>query len=311
MSIKNFKDLKSKSNLLEKLQHDLKQSTNNKKVDDRFWNPTRDKDGTSYAVIRFLPPTMGEDSPYQKIVSHAWQGENGKWYNELCPSSIGLPCPVCEENSKLWATKDESQIAVARKQKKNTRYVANIYVVKDAANPEAEGKVFLYRFGTKIFEKIKSALVPEYEDDEAVDVFNFWEGANFKLKIAQVGGFANYDKSEFSKPSAISQDDEEIEAIWKSQHSLADFVSPDKFKSYEDLNNRFKAVTEGSADSYSRTLEESIDEARGQSAKTQDSDFDDIFGKDDSQLETHSNTKSTKPAVFDEDLDEIEKLLSE
>jgi len=209
--------------------------------DDRVWKLDCDKSGNGYAVIRFLPAPDGEDLPFVKVYSHAFQGPGG-WLIDTCLTTMNQKCPICEHNSGLWNNGTDAGKEVARKQKRKLTYVSNIYVVKDPANPENEGKVFLFKYGKKIFDKLTAAMQPEFEDEEAIDPFDFWQGANFKLKAKNVAGYRNYDSSEFARPDALWDDDDALEAIWKKQYSLAEFVSPDQFKTYEELKARLHSV---------------------------------------------------------------------
>ena len=209
--------------------------------DDRVWKLDCDKSGNGYAVIRFLPAPDGEDIPFVKVYSHAFQGPGG-WLIDTCLTTNNQKCPVCEHNSALWNNGTDAGKEVARKQKRKLTYVSNIYVVKDPANPENEGKVFLFKYGKKIFDKLTAAMQPEFEDEEAIDPFDFWQGANFKLKAKNVAGYRNYDSSEFARPDALLEDDDALEAIWKKQYSLAEFVSPDQFKTYEEMKARLHSV---------------------------------------------------------------------
>ena len=209
--------------------------------DDRIWKLDVDKSGNGYAVIRFLPAPNGEDLPFVKLYSHAFQGPGG-WYIENSLTTLGQKDPVSEYNTTLWNNGTDAGKETARRQKRKLTYVSNIYVVKDPANPENEGKVFLYKFGKKIFDKITAAMQPEFEDEEAIDPFDFWQGANFKLKAKNVAGYRNYDSSEFAATSPLLDDDDALEALWKKQDSLQDFVAPDQFKSYEDLKKRLEYV---------------------------------------------------------------------
>ena len=201
--------------------------------------------GNGYAVIRFLPPPEGEDLPWAKLYSHAFQGPGG-WYIENSLTTQNKKDPVGEVNRKLWNSGHESDKDIARKQKRKLTYYTNIVVVKDPKNPENEGKVFLYKFGKKIFDKVMAAMQPEFQDETPVNVFDFWEGANFKLKIKTVAGFWNYDSSEFDAVSALSSDDSQLETTYKEQHSLAAFTAEDQFKTYEELETRLNAVLNSS-----------------------------------------------------------------
>ena len=237
-----------KSNSLDKLLNAVKEESapQEKKsyVDERLWKPELDKSGNGYAVIRFLPSVEGEDMPWAKVWNHAFQGPTGQWYIENSLTTVGQKDPVSEHNTKLWNTGLESDKETARKQKRKLQYFSNIYVVSDSKHPENEGKVFLYRYGKKIFDKLMAAMQPEFEDETPINPFDFWEGANFKLKIRKVDGYWNYDKSEFETPSALG-DDSVIEGIWKKQYALKEFTASTNFKSYEELKTRLDAVLSG------------------------------------------------------------------
>jgi len=209
--------------------------------DDRAWKLDVDKSGNGYAVIRFLPAPDGEDIPFVKVYSHAFQGPGG-WLIDTCLTTMNQKCPVCEHNSGLWNNGTDAGKEIARKQKRKLTYVSNIYVVKDPANPANEGKVFLFKYGKKIFDKLTAAMQPEFEDEEAIDPFDFWQGANFKLKAKNVAGYRNYDSSEFARPDALLDDDDAMEGIWKKQYSLAELVAADQFKTYDELKKRLDYV---------------------------------------------------------------------
>jgi hypothetical protein len=237
-----------KSNSLDKLLGAVQaeNSPQEKKsyVDDRIWKPVMDKTGNGFAIIRFLPAPKGEELPWAKLWNHAFQGPTGQWYIENSLTTVGQKDPVSEHNTKLWNTGLETDKETARKQKRKLQYFSNIYVVSDSKHPENEGKVFLYRYGKKIFDKLMAAMQPEFEDETPINPFDFWEGANFKLKIRKVDGYWNYDKSEFETPSALG-DDSVIESVWKKQYSLKEFTAPTNFKSYEELKTRLDAVLSG------------------------------------------------------------------
>ena len=242
----SFSDLKKQSklgNLTAKLVKEVEKMNNNgsSSGDDRLWKLECDKSGNGYAVIRFLPAPEGEDLPFVKLYSHAFQGPGG-WYIENSLTTLGQKDPVSEYNTMLWNNGTDAGKEAARKQKRKLTYIANIYVVKDPANPENEGKVFLYKFGKKIFDKLTAAMQPEFEDEEAIDPFDFWGGANFKLKAKNVAGYRNYDSSEFARPDALLDDDDAMEAIWKRQYSLAELVAADQFKDYDALKKRLDYV---------------------------------------------------------------------
>ena len=237
----SFADLKRKSqNSFADLAKKLEETTSSN-ADNRFWKPSVDAAGNGFAVIRFLPAPDGEDIPFVKLYSHAFQGDGG-WYIENSLTTNGGKDPVAELNRRLWNSGRDSDKEVARKQKRKLSYYSNIYVVQDKANPENEGKVFLYKFGKKIFDKISAAMQPEFEDESPVNPFDLWEGANFKLKIRNVEGYWNYDKSEFAAPSALSSDDSQLESIWRQCYSLQAFTAPENFKSYAELEERLNTV---------------------------------------------------------------------
>lgn len=213
-----------------------------RKDDDRIWQPTVDKAGNGYAVVRFLPPPRGEELPWVRIWNHGFQGPTGKWYIENSLTTIGKPDPVSELNNELWNSGSEANKEIARKQKRRLSYVCNVYVVSDPSNPSNEGKVKLFKFGKKIFDKIKDVMQPQFQDEEPLNPFDFWKGADFKIKIRNVEGYRNYDKSEFASAAALSEDDAEIEKIWSAEHSLADFMDERHFKSYDELKRKLEQV---------------------------------------------------------------------
>ena len=241
----SFKDLKKQSklgSLTAKLVQEVENMNNNgASGDERTWKLDVDKSGNGYAVIRFLPAPEGEDLPFVKLYSHAFQGPGG-WYIENSLTSLGQKDPVSEYNTQLWNNGTDAGKETARKQKRKLTYMSNIYVVKDPGNPDNEGKVFLFKYGKKIFDKLTAAMQPEFEDEEAIDPFDFWQGANFKLKAKNVAGYRNYDSSEFAAVSPLLDDDDALEGLWKKQFSLAEIVAADQFKSYEDLKKRLEYV---------------------------------------------------------------------
>ena len=246
MAFQSLSDLRKSRGGFDNLMKEVEKIANpqgeSKGGDDRFWQPEVDKAGNGYAVIRFLPPPKGEELPWVRIWNHGFQGPTGKWYIENSLTTIGKPDPISEHNTELWNSGSEANKEVARKQKRKLSYITNILIVKDPAHPENEGKVFLYKFGKKIFDKIKDIAEPQFEDEKPVNPFDFWEGENFKLKIRNVESYRNYDKSEFDSISSISEDDAEIETIWAKQPSLQQFLDPKHFKSYEDLKKKFDMV---------------------------------------------------------------------
>ena len=241
----SFSDLKKQSrlgSLTSKLVAEVeKTAVKSGGADERLWKPSLDKSGNGYAVIRFLPAPESEDIPWAKVYSHAFQGPGG-WYIENSLTTIGQKDPVSEHNRDLWNSGNEADKDTVRKQKRKLSYYSNIYVVKDSTNPENEGKVFLFKYGKKIHDKILAAMQPEFEDESPINPFDFWQGADFKLKIRKVDGYWNYDKSEFDSPAPLLDDDDALEAIWKQEHSLVEFTAPTSFKSYEDLERRLNQV---------------------------------------------------------------------
>lgn len=265
----SFASLKKQSGNLDKLAKALEQlnSSESSSKDDKFWKPEVDKSGNGYAVIRFLPapPQDGDDGlPWVKVFDHGFQGPGG-WYIENSLTTLNQKDPVSEYNSQLWNSGIEANKEIARKQKRRLSYIANIYVVEDAKHPENNGKVFLFKFGKKIFDKINEAMNPQFEDEKALNPFDMWSGANFKLKIRNVEGYRNYDKSEFDSPDTLGDmSDDELEAIWKKEHSLKDFLDPSNFKTYDELKARLDKVLglDGSAPKPRTTVEQARETAK-------------------------------------------------
>jgi len=243
----DFANLKKSSGNLSKLTkavEALNASSDGKSDKENYWKPEVDKAGNGMATIRFLPAAAvdGEDGlPWAKIFEHGFQGPGG-WLIDKCLTTKGQQCPVCEHNNKLWNSGIEANKDIVRKQKRKLSYIANIYIVSDPKHPENEGKVKLFKFGAKIFEKVTEAMNPQFEDETPINPFDLWKGANFKLKITKVAGYQNYDKSEFMSASALLDDDGELEKIWKSQHSLSVLTEDKEFKSYDDLKSRLDKV---------------------------------------------------------------------
>lgn len=246
---------KNSSNDILRLQKALEKlstpSQQEKEADERFWKLTEDKAGNGSAIIRFLPPPAvdGEDAmPWVRIWDHGFQVGN-KWYIEKSLTTLNLKDPVSELNSQLWnSTNDDDSPArkQARNQKRRLSYYSNILVISDPANRDNEGKVFLFKYGKKIFDKAMSMLKPEFDGDDPVNVFDAFSGCNFRLRRRRVAGFPNYDESRFDSPTAIG-DDEMIERIWKSSYSLKELVDPKHFKSYDELKKRLDEVLGASA----------------------------------------------------------------
>ena len=289
-------DTLKKSNSLDKILAAVKTETapaeKQSYVDERIWKPELDKSGNGYAVIRFLPSLEGEDSmPWAKLWNHAFQGPTGKWFIENSLTTLNQKDPVSEYNSSLWNSGVESDKEIARRQKRKLQYYSNIYVVSDPQHPETEGKVFLFRYGKKIFDKIMEALQPQFEDETPLNPFDFWEGANFKLKIRKVDGYWNYDKSEFESPSKLNEDDAILDKIYKSEYSLSEFTAPSNFKTYDELKSRLDDVLTGTQSSKSsaedvelETVETDVEDKQYvdnvvATAKTESDDSLDYFQK--------------------------------
>ena len=246
MSLTAMKKQNTLDKLLGAVEEENKPLEKKSYVDERLWKPELDKTGNGYAVIRFLPAVKGEELPWAKVWNHAFQGPTGQWYIENSLTTIGQKDPVSEMNTAYWNSGVESDKEIARRQKRKLQYFSNIYVVEDPKHPENEGKVFLFRFGKKIFDKIMETMQPAFDDEIAINPFDFWKGTDFKLKIRKVDGFWNYDKSEFGgKPSALFDDDDKLEEVWKKQYSLKDYTAPTNFKSYDELKTRLDTVLAG------------------------------------------------------------------
>ena len=290
MSLDKLKSTNNLDKLLSAVKEDNKDPSEKKSyVDERLWKPELDTSGNGYAVLRFLPAIEGEDLPWVKIFSHAFQGPTGQWFIENSRTTLGRgdvgKDPVSEYNTSLWNSGVETDKEIARKQKRKLSYYSNIYVVSDSKNPHNEGKVFLFRYGKKIFDKLMAAMQPEFEDESPINPFDFWKGANFKLKIRKVDGYWNYDKSEFEAPSPILDDDSAIERIWKEQYSLADFTAPSNFKSYDELKTRLDAVLSGKQVVSNQTVEDEpvvspkVDTKPVESKQGEEEDTMDYFNK--------------------------------
>lgn len=255
---------KNRSNSLNKLNSQLEKISQKSYSDPnegKMWKPTRDKAGNGFAIIRFLPAAQGEEMPFVRLWDHGFQGPTGLWYIENSLTTIGKDDPVSELNSKLWNSGVDSDKEQARKQKRRLKYIANILVIKDSGNPANDGKVFMYQFGKKIFDKLNDLMNPQFEDENPINPFDFWEGANFRLKIRQFEGYPNYDKSEFDSPSPIADNDEDIEAIWNQQHKLQELVAEKNFKDYNELKAKLYRVLnlDGDAPMATGTAEEDTD----------------------------------------------------
>jgi len=279
----DFSKLKKSSGNLDKLTKAIEAlnassdgSSDNK---DNYWRPEVDKAGNGMAVIRFLPASAadGEDAlPWVKIFSHGFQGPGG-WLIDNCLTTKGQACPVCEHNSALWTSGIEANKDVVRKQKRKLNYIANVYIVSDPKHPENEGQVKLFKFGKKIFDKITEAMNPQFADEEAINPFDLWKGANFKLKIRKVEGYQNYDKSEFESPSALLDDDDKLEKIWKSEFALSALTESKEFKSYDELKSRLDRVLglNGDVPAVKTTVEQIKETAKSKPVKAVEPDITD------------------------------------
>ena len=294
----SFADLKKQSSLgslTQKLVKEVeKMNVGSNGADERLWKPEMDKTGNGYAIIRFLPAPDGEDLPWVKIYSHGFQGHGG-WYIENSLTTIGQKDPVSEYNRGLWNSGNENDKETVRKQKRKLSYYSNIYIVKDPTNPSNEGKVFLYKYGAKIFDKVMAAMQPEFEDEEPINPFDFWQGANFKLKIRKVDGYWNYDKSEFDRQSPLLDDEDSLEDIWKKQHPLQALLAPSEFKTYDELQKRLDYVLgkKGTPKSQDSDDNEEQDTSRGsfkpefgsrQESKVSEEPLSDSDSEDDDTL---------------------------
>ena len=296
MSLDTLKKSNSLDKILAAVEKESAPVEKQSYVDERLWKPELDKSGNGYAVIRFLPAPQGEEMPWVKLWNHAFQGPTGKWYIENSLTTLNQKDPVSEYNSKLWNSGVESDKEIARKQKRKLQYYSNIYVVSDPKHPENEGKVFLFRYGKKIYEKVMEALQPQFEDETPVNPFDFWEGANFKLKIRKVDGYWNYDKSEFDSASKLNEDDSELDKIWKSEYSLKDFLAASNFKTYDELKNRLDDVLTGS---------------QSTSGSAENVELDDTPEVDVEDKQYVDNVVKTTSTESDDSLDYFQKLAKE
>jgi hypothetical protein len=273
MANNSFAQLKrSRGDSFEKLNQELtklQQNTPGQSGDDnRFWKPEVDKAGNGSAIIRFLPAPPNEDVPFARYWDHGFQGPGG-WYIEKSLTTFGEKDPVSEYNTQLWNSGVEANKEQVRKQKRRLHYIANIYVVKDPANPDNEGKVFLYQFGKKIFDKLKDLMEPEFDDEQPTNPFDLWEGANFRLKIRNVEGYRNYDKSEFDNPAPLFDDDDKLEGVWKSEHSLQAFLDRKNFKSYDELKTRLYRVLALDGGSVTQNVQDRFSDSEDEAPRQQ------------------------------------------
>jgi len=296
MSFANLKKQSKMGSLTEKLIKQVEKLNDGGggSDDERFWKPSMDKSGTGYAVIRFMPAGGDWDDEYVQVFNHAFQGPSGQWLIDNCPTTLSRKCPVCDHNREDWNTGSKEKQNIVRDRKRKLSYYSNVYIIKDPANPENEGKVKIFKYGKKIFEKIDAALRPKFQDEEAINPFDFWSGADFKLKICKVDGYWNYDKSEFSTPSEfLDGDDDELKKVYDTLYNLNDFVDPEKFKSYDDLKNRLDLVLGLKSSNNRKQIDPEVE--------------DEVEDEYEKLMEKKSSpTKSSKPTVIEDDEDEDE-----
>jgi hypothetical protein len=304
MDFKQLKKQSSLGSLTEKLLKEAeKMGSSSSEKDSRIFTVERDSSGLGIAIIRFLSQPEGEDSPFVKIYSHGFK-ENNRWLIENCPTSLGHDCEICNRNSVLWNSGIDANKKIASARKRKLNFYSNILVVKNPANPELEGSVLLFRYGKKIFDKIMSAMKPEFSDENPVDPFDMWNGADFKIKVKTVkesngNSYPNYDDSVFMSPRPISEDDEEIEKIWRQCHSLQDIISPDKFKSPEELTKRLNYVL-GTSTPTPSLVQEQEEEIEEQFSTTRDPNVMEDLEK--------SFSRSRSPLEEDEDDDMLSRF---
>jgi len=304
----DFSKLKKQSNLgslTSKLVQEVeKLNSGNSNADDRLWKPTMGKDGVGSAIIRFLPAPGDEELPWAKMWHHGFKGPGG-WYIENSLTTIGKADPLAEYNRERWQEGEgsEGQKFVRNQSKRKLSYYSNIYVIKDPANPDNEGKVFLFKYGKKIFDKILNAMQPEFEDEEPINPFDFWQGANFRLKIRKVEGYWNYDKSEFDSPSPLLTDDDAMEAIWKKEYSLAAVTAPDQFKTYDELKKRLEYVLGLSKSSRSSTQEEEEEYDSYASSSSRTKSEEDVLKELES---SYKKSKNVPNSITENESDEDE-----
>lgn len=301
---------KQKTNSIQDLTKSLENATGKKKNynDEREWTLKGDDAGNGYAIIRFLPSPDEDCTGFVKLHTHGFKNATGQWFFENCPGTIGEKCPVCEANKELWDSGLEANKNIARERKKKTNFYSNILVIKDSNNPENEGKVFIYRYGQKIFEKIKEAAMPDESFGETpINAFDMFNGANFKLKMRKVGGFPNYDQSTFDTASPVAADEAKIEEIWKKTYSLKEFVSKDKFKSYAEIKERFQRFLNRKNDVSSTA--ETI-QSKTESYKRPSHDEDDVPSYDVSDAPSHTHRSMDDEDDGNDALAEFQNLLA-
>jgi hypothetical protein len=302
MSFSELKKNRSKS--FEALNEQLSSLSNKSYSDpekDTYWKPTQDKAGNGFAIIRFLPGLVEEGIGFIRYWDHGFQGPGG-WYIEKSLNSIGAEDPVAKYNTKLWNSSSDDtspERRQAREQKRRLHYVSNIYVIKDSGNPENEGKVFRFRYGAKIWNKINDLMYPQFDDEKAINPFDLWEGANFRLKVRIVEGYTNYDKSEFDTSSALFDDDTELENVYQKQYPLKSILDPKNYKSYDELEAKLYKVlglnSSGINDKPKKTADDEMN----------DVDLD-VSNLGKSQPEKSSKSKAApEPEVADDEDDDL------
>lgn len=304
----SFANLKRNRNAIDQLVK-AAEATNtnqsgNKYTDDRIWKPTVDKSNNGYAVIRFLPASEGSELPWNRYWDHGFKGPTGRWYIERSLTSIGQNDPVGELNSKLWNSGIESDKEVARKQKRRLHHVSNVLVVSDPGNPANEGKVFLFQYGKKIFDKLMDAMQPDFQDEEPINPFDFWSGANFKLKIRDVEGYRNYDKSEFAAQTELSSDDTYLEEIYNQLHDLREYTDPKNYKTYDELQAKLMAVLGEQASVGAPTMKQEESLGEPQPAPT-------MRAAEPVQMETAEMSSATPSAEDDDIMAHFANLVNE
>ena len=268
--------------------------------DDRYWKPELDKTGNGFAVVRFLPTPQNEEMPWVSYFDHGFQGPGG-WYIEKSLTTLNKKDPVSEYNTQLWNTGIEANKEIARKQKRRLHYVSNVYVVSDPKNPDNEGKVFLYKYGKKIFEQLKEAISPAFEDEAAINPFDLREGANFKIKIRKVDGYWNYDKSEFDSVAPLFEDEDKLNETFSSAHSLTDIIAPSEFKTYEELKEKLDRVlglTGSVSTSTAESVAEDLEEVPWSNVNTESVADEPVI----------SSAESTSPSEDEDAMDYFKKL---
>jgi hypothetical protein len=304
----SFANLKRNRNAIDQLVK-AAEATNtnqsgNKYTDDRIWKPTVDKSNNGYAVIRFLPASEGSELPWNRYWDHGFKGPTGRWYIERSLTSIGQNDPVGELNSKLWNSGIESDKEVARKQKRRLHHVSNVLVVSDPGNPANEGKVFLFQYGKKIFDKLMDAMQPDFQDEEPINPFDFWSGANFKLKIRDVEGYRNYDKSEFAAQTELSSDDTYLEEVYNQLHDLREYTDPKNYKTYDELQAKLMAVLGEQASVGAPTMKQEESLGEPQPAPT-------MRAAEPVQMETAEMSSATPSAEDDDIMAHFANLVNE